>query len=81
MPLIKDYDLFNFTSRNDMKTDNHDMELYLLLDYDYPNKSLGIKNFILDAENGNINLGIIRGPSGVGKSKLLNYLEYHFSLK
>jgi len=81
LPLIKDYNLFNFTSKNDVEEDNKKIDLYYLWDYEYPKKSLDFKNFVLDVETSNKKIGIIRGPSGIGKSRLLNYLKYHFSVK
>ncbi len=81
LPLIKDYNLFNFASKNDVNENDREKYPHYLWDYEYPQRSLDFENFISDVETGNKKIGIIRGPSGIGKSRLLNYLEYHFSAK
>lgn len=81
LPLIKDYSLFNFASKNNVKEDDKDKFRYHLWDYEYPPKSLEFENFLLDVETSNKKVCIIRGPSGIGKSRLLKFLEYHYSVK
>ena len=51
LPLIKDYNLFNFASKNDVNENDREKYPYYLWDYEFPQKSLDFENFISDGGN------------------------------
>jgi len=81
IPLIKNYNLFNFTFEDIGREDTYQKYPYYLFEHEPLPKSLNFEKFLQDLEENNKKIVVIRGPSGIGKSRLLNHLKYYFSTK
>lgn len=77
IPLIKDYNLFNFSL--EAKEVSEKNFLFNILDYQSSPSQFNFGTFFRELINENKRLVILKGSSGIGKSRLLKYLEHFYA--
>ena len=77
IPLIKDYNLFNFSL--EPKEMSEKKFLFNILDYQSSPNQFNFETFFRELIKENKKFVILKGSSGIGKSRLLKYLEQFYS--